>query len=149
MVITNFWKRLLKKKKTAWIMKGRSKVVSNMRNIYSFLQFYSIRCLLNLSWISLFSFIPLPCKEVKDIDEEEFSFPLDPILILDLFSLFFHSLFFPLFFILNFHNYSALKVHSIVRIEIIRKIKNRKTLDDSLRKEITSYRPCCVCLNIS
>lgn len=59
-------------------MKGRSKVVSNMRNIYSFLQFYSIRCLLNLSWISLFSFIPLPCKEVKDIDEEEFSFPLDP-----------------------------------------------------------------------
>lgn len=130
-------------------MKGRSKVVSNMRNIYSFLQFYSIRCLLNLSWISLFSFIPLPCKEVKDIDEEEFSFPLDPILILDLFSLFFHSLFFPLFFILNFHNYSALKVHSIVRIEIIRKIKNRKTLDDSLRKEITSYRSCCVCLNIS
>lgn len=119
-------------------MKGRSKVVSNMRNIYSFLQFYSIRCLLNLSWISLFSFIPLPCKEVKDIDEEEFSFPLDPILILDLFSLFFHSLFFPLFFIFNFHNYSALKVHSIVRIEIIRKIKNRKTLDDSLRKKSSS-----------
>lgn len=59
----NFWKRLLEKK-----LDNEREIERGVRNIYSFLQFYSI--LLNLSWISLLSFIPLPCKGVKDAERK-------------------------------------------------------------------------------